>query len=97
MSGRKFEVIYDKDFVKDVRRLPGGCQQKLSGLLEILQTDPFDPRLHTKPLAAPLQGLFSFRIVRGWRVGFKFKTQETIQLLVADRRDGIYQRLQRKV
>lgn len=97
MSGRRFEVLYDKDFLKDVRRIPGECQQKLSGLLEILQNDPFDPRLHAKPLAAPLQGLFSFRITRDWRVGFKFKTAETIQLLAADGRDKIYQRLRRKL
>ena len=97
MSGRRFEVLYDKDFLKDVRRLPGECQPKLSGLLELLQNDPFDPRLHTKPLAAPLQGLFSFRIMRGWRAGFKFKTAETIQLLAVDRRDQIYKRLKRKL
>lgn len=96
MSARRFEVLYDGDFLKDVRRLPGECQEKLSELLEIIRYDPFDPRLHTKPLAAPLQGLFSFRITRDWRVGFKFKTREAIQLLAADRRDKIYQRLLRK-
>lgn len=96
MSAPRFEVIYDRDFFKDVRALPAKLQDRLSELLEILRKDPFEPRLHTKPLGAPLQGLFSFRITRGWRVGFKFKTAETIQLLALDRRDKIYKRLQRK-
>lgn len=97
MSAPRFEVLYDGGFLKDVRVLPGQAQGKLSALLEILRGDPFDVRLHTKPLAAPLQGLFSFRITRDWRVGFKFKTSEVIQLLAADRRDKIYQRLRWKL
>ena len=83
MSAPRFEVLYDGDFLKDVRVLPGKLQDKLSELLEILRGDPFDARLHTKPLAAPLQGLFSFRITRDWRVGFKFNAPEVIQLLAA--------------
>lgn len=96
MSAPRFEVLYDRDFLKDVRVLPAKLQDKLTDLLEVLREDPFDSQLHTKPLAAPLQGLFSFRITRGWRVGFKFKTPETVQLLAADRRDKIYERLRRK-
>ena len=96
MSSPRFEVSYDRDFLKDVRVLPRKLQDKLSVLLDILREDPFDSRLHTKPLAAPLQGLFAFRIVRDWRVGFKFITRESIRLLAVDRRDRIYQRLARK-
>lgn len=92
----KNEIAYDKDFLKDVRKLPIECQKKLADLLEILQDDAFDLRLHTKPLSPPLQGLFSFRIVRDYRVGFKFKLNHVIQLLAADRRDRIYKRLARK-
>ncbi|MDP3764177.1 MAG: hypothetical protein Q8Q95_00985 [bacterium] len=90
------EIIYDGDFVKDVHRLPAELQNKLADLLSILKKNPFDPLLHTKPLSAPLQGLFSFRITRDYRVGFKFRSSHTIQLLVAGRRDKIYKRLRRK-
>lgn len=96
MSDPKNEIVYDKDFIKDVRRLPVECQNKLAELIKILKDDAFDSRLHTKPLSPPLQGLFSFRIVRDFRVGFKFRLNHVIQLLAADRRDRIYKRLARK-
>lgn len=96
MPVQRNEIIYDKDFLKDIRELPIESQRKLAELLEILRDDPFDPRLHTKPLAAPLQGLFSFRITRDYRVGFKFLASHVIQLLAVDTRTNIYRKLQRK-
>ena len=96
MSAPANELVYDKDFWKDVERLPSEVQDKLAELIEILAQDAFDPLLHTKPLSAPLQGMFSFRITRDWRVGFKFRAPHVIQLLAADRRDRIYKRLTRK-
>lgn len=96
MSNQRNEVIYDRDFLKDVRKLSVEAQNKLSELLEILEEDAFHSTLHTKPLSPPLQGLFAFRINRDYRVGFKFRSAFTIHLLAADRRDKIYRRLQRK-
>ena len=97
MSNPRNEIIYQKDFLQDSRKLPAECQYKLAELIEILQNDPFDSRLHTKPLSAPLQGAFSFRITRDYRVGFKFHATRVIQLLIVDRRDKIYRRLWRRV
>lgn len=97
MSIPQNEITYDKDFLKDVRQLPIESRNKLAELLEIFQNDPFNPLLHTKPLNAPLQGIFSFRITRDFRVGFKFLGQYALRLLIADRRDRIYKRLQRKI
>lgn len=96
MSARPNEVIYEDDFLKDVRTLPKKVQDKLGFLIEILRNDPFDPRLHTKPLGPPLHGLFSFRIIRGYRVGIEFISPNAIRLIIADRRDKIYKRLQKK-
>ncbi len=96
MPDRRNEVVYDNDFLKDVRKLPAECQNKLAELIEVIHDDSFDPRLHTKPLSPPLQGLFSFRITRDYRVGFKFRSDHIIQLLAADSRDKIYKRLGRK-
>lgn len=93
MSAARNEVIYDKNFSKDVSKLPNECQEKLIELIEFLREDLFDPRLHTKPLAPPLNGVFAFRITRDYRVAFKFYAQHAIQLLLADRRDKIYKRL----
>lgn len=97
MSDQKSEIVYDVDFLKDVRKLPIECRHKLAGLLEVLKNDPFDLLLHTKPLSPPLQGFFSFRITRDYRVGFKFRSDHIVQLLAADRRDKIYKRLKNKV
>ena len=96
MSGQRNDVIFEKDFLKDVGRFPIDVQEKLADLIVLLQNDPFDARLHTKPLSSPLQGFFSFRITRDYRIGFTFKEVHSIQLLVADRRDKIYKCLQRK-
>ncbi len=96
MFTRPNDIIYKDDFLRDVRTLPKNVQGKLGLLIEILRDDSFDPRLHTKPLGPPLHGLFSFRIIRGYRVGFDFISPHTIRLIIADRRDKIYKRLQRK-
>lgn len=90
------EVIYEDDFRKDVRALPSAIQDALASLIEILREDLFDSRLHTKPLGPPLQGLFSFRITRGYRVGFELSGPHTVRLLLVDTRDNIYRRLRRK-
>jgi len=49
MSLIKNELVYEKDFLRDVRRLPIEQQNKLAELLEIFRDDPFNSRLHTKP------------------------------------------------
>lgn len=97
MSIPENEIIYDDDFIKDVRRLPVESWDKLASLLIVLKKDLFDPLLHTKPLSAPLQGFFSFRITRDYRVGFKFQSVRAVRLLAADKRDKIYNRLKRRV
>ena len=97
MSDPRNEIFYEKVFLRDSRKLPAECRYKLAQLIEILQNDPFDSQLHTKPLSAPLQGLFSFRISRDYRVGFKFRAARVIQLLIVDKRDKIYKRLRRRL
>jgi mRNA-degrading endonuclease RelE of RelBE toxin-antitoxin system len=89
MSVHQNEIVYEKGFRRDVYDLPGGVQDKLAFLVEILSDNAFDARLHTKPLGPPLQGLFSFRITRGYRVGFEFSEPRTIRLLIADTRKNI--------
>lgn len=58
MSVPENEIIYAKDFIKDIRRLPVELQNKLADLVVMLSQDAFNPFLHTKPLGAPLQGFF---------------------------------------
>ena len=89
------DIHYGDGFLRDVRKLPKGSKIKLSKLTTLLKTNVFDSRLHTKPLGSPLEGIYSFRITRDWRVGFYFISQNTIKLLIVDHRDSIYERLKR--
>lgn len=96
MSAPQNEIIFEDDFRRDAHGLPGRTQDKLAALIEILRENPYDSRLHTKPLGPPLQGVFSFRITRDYRVGFEFAASHTVKLLIVDTRDNIYRRLLRK-
>ncbi|HEY4511742.1 MAG TPA: hypothetical protein VJH55_02795 [Candidatus Paceibacterota bacterium] len=82
LGGPKFE--------KDVKDTPKDVRVKLAILLEFLQRDPFDPRLHIKKLKEPFEGVFSFRITRDWRVMFKFLAPREILLLHVKHRKDIY-------
>lgn len=64
------EIVYSSDFIKSAKSIPKPIQKKLAALLEILNENPFHPKLHTKPLVGPLRGFYSFRITRDWRVIF---------------------------
>lgn len=96
MSEVENDLVYDKEFLKDARNLSRDLQMKLDKLLPIFKQNLFDSRLHTKPLSPPLQGIFSFRITRDYRVGFKFLSDHVVRLLAADRRGKIYKKLLRK-
>ena len=89
------EIRFGDSFLRDARKIPKIAAQKLARLISLLKHDPFDPRLHTEPLGAPLKDVFAFRITRGWRVGFYFIGPHVLKLLAVDDRGQIYQRLRR--
>ena len=84
------KLVFDRHFIKQVKKLPKTQQKKLSVLLIVLQNNPFHSKLHTKQLSTPLQGLFSFRINREYRVLFRFIDEETIFLTSVKHRKDIY-------
>jgi len=86
-------LLYTDSFLKSARKLPKPQQNKLALLLEVLQKNPFQPKLHTKSLVGPLTGFYSFRITRDWRVIFQFLSPETIKLVEIGHRKDIYQKL----
>jgi len=91
----KNKIVYGDGFLRDVRKLPKEVQSKLADLLTLLALNAFDSRLHSKALGIPLEGVYSFRVTRDWRVGFIFIASHEIKLLAVDNRDAIYQRLKR--
>lgn len=86
----KITVIYGGRFLKNAQRLPHFQQKKLAQLLETLGTQPFDSRLHTKPLSGRLTGFYSCRITRDWRIIFQFVDAATIKLVDVAHRREIY-------
>lgn len=91
----KFTLVYNDEFLKSARKLPKFQKQKPAELLELFQSNPFHPKLHTKHLTGKLSGFYSFRITRDWRVIFKFLSIDTIQLIYVGHRKEIYKTLGR--
>ena len=85
-------LVYTNQFLKSVGELPKSQQNKLADLLETLQNNPFDSKLHSKNLTGPLTGFYSFRITRDWRVIFQFLNPDTIKLIEIGHRKDIYRK-----
>jgi addiction module RelE/StbE family toxin len=83
-------IVFEKDFFKSAKKLEMKEQKKLAQLLVTLKDNPFNPHLHTKKLRGKLQGIYSFRITRNWRVIFQFQNPDFIQLLTVKNRKDIY-------
>jgi len=84
------KVVYHSRFWEQAARLPDAQQRKLAKLLELLQDDPYDDRLHTKKLSPPLEGHYSFRITRDWRAQFRFLDGSTVFCITVKHRKDIY-------
>ncbi|MEK7610972.1 MAG: type II toxin-antitoxin system mRNA interferase toxin, RelE/StbE family [Patescibacteria group bacterium] len=84
------KILYGSGFLRSARKLPKQQKERLSRLLTYLQQNPYDPRLHTKPLSGGLSGLYSLRITREWRVIFRFLAADEIQLIDTGHRKDIY-------
>lgn len=84
------KIVYSSDFIKSVKLAPKPIQKKLANLLEILQDNPFHPKLHTKPLVGKLKGFYSFRITRDWRSIFIFLNSQMVSLIEIAHRKDIY-------
>ncbi|MBI5079494.1 type II toxin-antitoxin system mRNA interferase toxin, RelE/StbE family [Candidatus Wolfebacteria bacterium] len=84
------EIVYSKDFIKSAKLIPWPIKKKLAGLLEIIKENPFNSKLHTKPLMGELKGFYSFRITRDWRVIFNFSNPQKIFLIDIAHRKDIY-------
>lgn len=85
-----YRVIYSAGFERAAAQFGAAVRRRLDDALDLLSKAPFHPRLHTKPLAGPLKGLYAFRLGRDIRVIFIFKENSTIHLLKIAKRDEIY-------
>ena len=85
-----YRIAYTAGFEKAVMRQDRVTRRRLEEALELLTENPFHPQLHTKPLAGPLKGSYSFRLGRDFRVIFILKNSSIIQLLKVAKREDIY-------
>ena len=83
-------LVYTDSFLRSAGKLPKPQQDKLAELLETLQDNPFNSRLHSKNLSGRLTGFYSFRITRDWRVIFQFLSSDEIKLVEVGHRKDIY-------
>jgi len=83
-------LIFGDDFIKSGKKLPVEIQKSMIKKLDILELNPFDQRLHTKPLEGEMAGKYSLRITRDWRVLFRFNDGTTIYLINVGHRKDIY-------
>ena len=84
------KIVYSKEFIKSAKLIPKQIKKKLAASLKILSENPFNPKLHTKPLVGELRGFYSFRITRDWRVIFDFLNPKEIFLIDVAHRKDIY-------
>jgi len=83
---------YTRTFFKEAKHLSKVLKPKLAEQLSRLSENPFDARLHTKPLKGRLAGFYSFKITREYRVIFEFLDPNTIKLLTLAHRKDIYKK-----
>lgn len=67
------KIHYTSHFIKAFEKLPKQIQQLAIRQEEIFRNNPNDSRLHIKALKGRLEGLYSFRVTRNYRVLFAKK------------------------
>ena len=85
-----YEISHSKKFLKFSLKLSVQHQKHLALLLELLEENPFNPKLHTKLLSGKLAGFYSFRITREYRVMFRFAPNNIIELVDIAHRKDVY-------
>ncbi|MBU0705602.1 type II toxin-antitoxin system mRNA interferase toxin, RelE/StbE family [Patescibacteria group bacterium] len=87
------EVEYNRDFLKDFKKLPKNIRKKLGELEEIFRENPFHPELHSKGLHGKLRDFYSFRITRDYRVVYLFTDENKALFLLVGHRKDIYKKI----
>jgi mRNA-degrading endonuclease RelE of RelBE toxin-antitoxin system len=83
------KVLYANEFRKQFKSLPVRIQLMYHRQESLLVINPFDARLHVKPLQG-YDGVFSFRITRRYRVLFRIDQNTIIICLSIGHRKDAY-------
>lgn len=82
-------ILYTNEFRKEFVSLPASIQSLYRRQESLLVMNPFDQRLHVKPLQG-YDGVFSFRITRRYRVLFRIDQNTIIICLSIGHRKDVY-------
>lgn len=83
-------IQYDREFLKEFKKLPENIQKKLANLENIFRLNCFHQSLHTKKFQGELKHFYSFRITRDYRVIFEFISRDEVALIAVKHRKDIY-------
>lgn len=73
-----FKIHSTSDFEKFFRKLPMRIQDLSIKKDKWFRQDAFDPRLHTHKLRGELEGYWSYRINREYRILFRFLNSDEV-------------------
>ncbi len=82
-SSGKFELLYTKSAVSDIKKLDSVSKKKIKNKLELYSKNPF---LHAKKLVKPSLGSYRWRI-GNYRVVFDIDRNKITVLRVGHRRE----------
>ncbi len=77
----KFEVIYDRKYVKEFKKLDKSVQKMINGWIEKNLIDCEDPRVHGKALSYNYSGYWRYR-VGNYRLVAEIRDSELVILMV---------------
>ncbi len=83
-------VIRLGSFERALKKLSRDIRARAEEQVGLIESNQRDPRLHIKKLGEPLEGVFSFRITRNYRVLFYCDVKNNIILFDADNRKDVY-------
>lgn len=86
------KILYTKEFVKMLERLPKSIQALFLTQEDIFRKDWRDSRLHLKKLKGKTDA-YSFRVTRSYRTLFHFRSYDESVFFAIDDRKRIYRKI----
>lgn len=84
-----YSLYLETSFIASAKKLDKKVKEELDKNLKLLESNPYHPHLHLKPLHGPLKEFHSFRI-REHRVIMQFLKDRKIRVLDIEKRDKVY-------
>ena len=70
-------IVYSKQFLKTVRKLPPRVRTQLANRIELFGTNPLDERLRNHALHTPYKGSYSINVTGDYRAIYHLVDKQT--------------------